>query len=142
MTRGPAKPNLGARFSDVEVAQHGKARRDTARGGVGEHTQVGNSSLVEEHQSRGDLGKLHQANRALLHTCAAGSRNDNQRNPVGQDRSIARVIFSPTTAPMLPPMNFSSRAQIWTRRPFRFPVAESSASGSLVAARISARRWE
>ena len=32
-------------------------------------------------------------------------------------RSMARVIFSPTTLPMLPPMKRGSCAQIWTGRP-------------------------
>ncbi len=31
---------------------------------------------------------------------------------ISMERSIARVIFSPTTAPMLPPMNFNSSEQI------------------------------
>ena len=35
---------------------------------------------------------------------------------------MARVITSPTTVPMLPPTNFSSIAQMWTRRPFRLPA--------------------
>jgi hypothetical protein len=36
---------------------------------------------------------------------------------------MARVITSPTTVPMLPPTNFSSMAQMWTRRPFSLPAA-------------------
>ena len=44
------------------------------------------------------------------------------------DRSMARVIFSPTTAPMLPPMNLISIAQILTGRPSRVALAEISAS--------------
>ena len=34
---------------------------------------------------------------------------------------MARVIFSPTTAPMLPPMNFSSIAQMLNRAAFERP---------------------
>ena len=33
---------------------------------------------------------------------------------------MARVIFSPITAPMLPPMNFGSMAQMWTCASFQF----------------------
>ena len=58
------------------------------------------------------------------------------------DRSIARVIFSPTTAPMLPPMNFHSMAQMFTRRPSSVPPAEISASDSEVALRMPASRSE
>ena len=35
---------------------------------------------------------------------------------------MARVIFSPTTQPMLPPMKRGSMAQIWTGRPSSRPV--------------------
>ena len=56
------------------------------------------------------------------------------------DRSMARVIFSPTTAPMLPPMNLSSMAQMFTDRPSSFPVPEIRASESRVACCIPARR--
>ena len=55
-------------------------------------------------------------------------------------RSMARVIFSPTTQPMLPPMNFGSMAQIWTGRPSSVPAAEISASDSVVACCAVARR--
>ena len=40
---------------------------------------------------------------------------------------MARVIFSPITAPMLPPMNFGSMAQMWTVPPFQFPRGRRSA---------------
>ena len=49
------------------------------------------------------------------------------------ERSMARVIFSPTTQPMLPPMNFGSMAQICTWRPSSMPAAEIRASESEVA---------
>ena len=35
---------------------------------------------------------------------------------------MARMIFSPTTEPMLPPMKRGSMAQIWTGRPSSRPV--------------------
>ena len=56
------------------------------------------------------------------------------------ERSMARVIFSPTTQPMLPPMNLISMAQIFTGRPSIVPSAEIRASVSEVAWRIDARR--
>ena len=43
------------------------------------------------------------------------------------ERSMARVIFSPITAPMLPPMNLGSMAQMWTVAPFEFPDRRKSA---------------
>jgi hypothetical protein len=42
--------------------------------------------------------------------------------------SIARVITSPTTAPMLPPMNPYSMALMITARPFNLPRALITAS--------------
>ena len=56
------------------------------------------------------------------------------------DRSMARVIFSPITEPMLPPMNFGSIAQMFTWRAISLPLAEISASFRLVAARVAFRR--
>ena len=56
------------------------------------------------------------------------------------ERSIARVIFSPITLPMLPPMNLGSMAQIWTGRPSSVPAAEIRASESEVACCVVARR--
>ncbi len=47
------------------------------------------------------------------------------------ERSMARVIFSPTTAPMLPPMNFISSAQMLTVRPSSVPAAEMTAIGEI-----------
>ncbi len=49
------------------------------------------------------------------------------------ERSIARVIISPTTAPMLPPMNAYSMELTITRRPSSFPCALITASFSPVS---------
>ncbi len=56
------------------------------------------------------------------------------------ERSMARVIFSPITHPMLPPMNFGSMAQICTLRPSSVPAAEIKASANEVACWVVARR--
>jgi len=43
-------------------------------------------------------------------------------------RSAARVIFSPTTDPIEPPMNAYSMAQMTTLMPSSFPSAQRTAS--------------
>ena len=102
-----------AGLGDVQVAQHGEAGGDAARRRVGQHADVGNAGLIQTHQRGTDLRQLHQADSAFLHARAARGGDDDQRELCGRSaRSIARVIFSPTTAPMLPPMNFSSSAQM------------------------------
>ena len=55
-------------------------------------------------------------------------------------RSMARVIFSPTTEPMLPPTKRKSMAQISVFRPATLPDAAISASLRPVAFRIAASR--
>ena len=57
-------------------------------------------------------------------------------------RSIARVIFSPTTTPMLPPMNEYSIAATTVSMPLIRPVAVITASLRPVAAMLaSSRLW-
>ena len=55
-------------------------------------------------------------------------------------RSIARVIFSPTTTPMLPPMNEYSIAAMEVSMPLTVPVAAMTASLRPVAAMLVSRR--
>ncbi len=57
-----------------------------------------------------------------------------------RERSMARVIFSPTTAPMLPPMKRTSMEQISTWRPPSLPRAATRASRSPVSRRAASRR--
>ena len=55
-------------------------------------------------------------------------------------RSTARVMISPTTTPMLPPMKLYSMATTASSSPSRRPTAESAASRRPVAARPAASR--
>ena len=55
--------------------------------------------------------------------------------------SIARVIFSPTTTPMLPPMNEYSIAATTVSMPPIWPVAVMTASFRPVAAMLVSSRW-
>ena len=57
-------------------------------------------------------------------------------------RSMARVIFSPTTEPMLPPMNENSMAETMTSMPPMVPRESTTASGSCVFRWFSTRRSE
>ena len=54
--------------------------------------------------------------------------------------SMARVIFSPTTTPMLPPMNVYSIAATTTSRPSSRPDATITASFRPVLAMVFCRR--
>ncbi len=56
-------------------------------------------------------------------------------------RSIARVIFSPTTTPMLPPMKPYSIAATTVSMPLIRPVAVITASFRPVAAMLVSSRW-
>ncbi len=55
-------------------------------------------------------------------------------------RSMARVIFSPTTTPMLPPMNVYSMAATDVSMPSIRPVAQITASFIPVEAIVASRR--
>ena len=55
-------------------------------------------------------------------------------------RSIARVIFSPTTTPMLPPMNEYSIEAMTVSMPSSRPVAVTTASFMPVEAIVDSRR--
>ena len=54
--------------------------------------------------------------------------------------SMARVTFSPTTEPMLPPRNVKSRAHITTGYPPIVPVPYLAASDTPDFSRLSAMR--
>ena len=53
---------------------------------------------------------------------------------------MARVTFSPTTTPMLPPMKVYSIAAMTVSMPSRRPVAVTTASFMPVAAMLDFRR--
>ena len=55
-------------------------------------------------------------------------------------RSIARVIFSPTTTPMLPPMKLYSMAATLVSMPSIRPDAATTASFWPVASMLDSRR--
>ena len=66
-------------------------------------------------------------------TITTGSRRSSAR-------SIARVTFSPTTTPMLPPMKEYSIAATDVSIPSIRPVAQITASFMPVAAMVASRR--
>ncbi len=140
MTRGSGEADQRSRFGNVQIAEHREARRNAAGSGIGENADVRKLRFVQTHQGRRELRQLHQADSALLHSRTAGSRNDDQRHFFVQAALNGPGDLFPHTAPMLPPMNFSSSAQICTLRPSSNPLPQITASGRLVAARISVRR--
>ena len=106
------KSNKRAGFRDIQIAQHGKARGDTTCRRVCKDADVWYPCLVKAHQSRADLRQLHQTDGAFLHPGAAEAEMMIKGALSAIARSIARVIFSPTTDPILPPMNLNSSAQM------------------------------
>ena len=123
MTRGPANP-ISARLGDVQVAEHREARGDAAGRRIGQDRDVGERGAIEAGERGADLRHLHQRQRALHHPRAAGAGDDDHRHAAGSARSMARVIFSPTTTPMLPPMKPYSIAATTVGIPSMRPVAD------------------
>jgi hypothetical protein len=139
------KPDERMWLGDVEVAEHREAGGDAARGRVGEH---------------GDVGRRLRSSRAsaalTLAICMSENVPSIMRAPPEQDttttgrlcsrpRSMARVIFSPTTTPMLPPMKLYSMAATSVVMPSIVPVPHSTASlkpSSIVRhAAAASRAW-
>ena len=68
-----------ARFRHVDIAQHRKACRDTARRWVGQHNDIGQSGFFHFLNRNGRAGKLHQGQETFLHPRPTRGRNRNQR---------------------------------------------------------------
>ena len=80
----PGKADECPRFGERNITQTGKAGRDAACGGVGQHADVQPAAAVEPFQRGAGFGHLHQAENALLHPCAAtGRKNDERQVLVG-----------------------------------------------------------
>ena len=99
------------RLGDVEVAQHREARGHAAGRRIGQDRDVGQPRAIEARERGADLRHLHQRQRAFHHPRAARAGHDDDRQRAARWRARSpRVIFSPTTTPMLPPMNLYSIA--------------------------------
>jgi hypothetical protein len=82
--------------------------------------------FVEPHQRGRNLGHLHQADRAFLHARAARSRDTISGMRAGDAALDGARDLLAHHAPMLPPMNFGSMAQMLTGRPSSFPSPRSA----------------
>src|SRR5262249_16635377 len=60
-----------ARFGDVEIAEHRETGGYAAGRRIGQEGDVRQPGVVESRERRRNLGHLHQAERALLHSRAA-----------------------------------------------------------------------
>src|SRR6266446_4624501 len=76
---GAGEADECAGLRDVEIAKHGEAGSDAAGGGIGEQRNVREFFLVELGERGGHLGKLHEADGAFHHACAAGTGNGDER---------------------------------------------------------------
>ena len=134
ITRGPAKPINAPGSPMFRSPSMAKLAVTPPEVRIGQDADVRDFRLIQTRQSSRNLGELHQADGAFLHAQVRPEalKSITRGLRFSTDRSTARVIFSPTTAPMLPPMNFHSMAQIFTCRPSSEPEAESRASESWV----------
>src|SRR6267143_3366535 len=73
------KTDERAGFADVEVAEHGEAGGDAARGGVGEHRDIGQFFVIEAGKRGGHFRELHEADGAFHHARAAGTGDGDER---------------------------------------------------------------
>ena len=84
ITLGPGKSNERLGLCDVEVGEHGEARRNAPGRRIGQNRDVGERRPVKSRQRRADLGHLHQRQGALHHPCSARAGDDHQRDGTAQ----------------------------------------------------------
>ena len=141
MTRGPAKP-ISARGSAMFTSPS-MAKLAVTPPVVG-------SVRTEMYGSRARSSLASAA--LILAICISDSAPSIIRAPPEQETittgcwysmaaSMARVIFSPTTTPMLPPMNEYSIAATTTSLPPICPLAVTTASSMPVEAMVVSRRF-
>ena len=125
-TRAPAKPMRAFGSARLTSPSTAIGREDAPGGRVRHQAEMyGSPAARSALERRNGLGELHERQRALLHPGAARGGDDEQRHALG-DRasSAARATFSPTTAPIEPPMNAKSMTHMATARrppPCRHP---------------------
>ena len=136
MTRGPAKP----------ISAFGSAMfRSPSIAKLAVTPPVVGSVSTEMNGSRARSSRASAAE--TLAICISDSAPSIMRAPPEHEMmmtgwrrssaiSMARVIFSPTTTPMLPPMNVYSIAATTTSRPSSCPVATITASLRPVASMV------
>ena len=97
MTRGPAKQISAAGLGYLDIAEHRVAGRHPARGGMGEHDDIGQARLLEHLDRDSGAGHLHEREDPLLHPGAPGGGEEDQRAPElhrllgGGDDGVAHV---------------------------------------------------
>ena len=81
---GTSEGNEGIGLCQADVGLHGKACRDPARGGIGEHGDIEQPCVTMATDGTRGLGHLHEGGRPLLHARAArhGEAHDGQA-PLG-----------------------------------------------------------
>ena len=89
----------GVGLCQADVSLHGKAGRDTARGGVGEHGDIEQSRVAVTADGTRGLGHLHEGGRSLLHARAArhSEAHDGQA-PLGRQLEEATDLLAHDTA--------------------------------------------
>ena len=141
MTRGPAKP-MSARGS-AKMTSPSMAKLAVTPPVVGSASTEMNKPLASSRRASAAL---------VLAICMSEKPDSCMRAPPEHEtvttgmlwsmpRSIARVIFSPTTEPIDPPRKVKSITATTTRRPFTKPKPERSASFSPVLRCASLMRW-
>jgi hypothetical protein len=72
----PGEADERSRLRDVQIAEHGEARRHAARRRIRQHGDVGEPRPIESREGGADLGHLHQRQGPFHHPRAAGARDD------------------------------------------------------------------
>ena len=124
----PGKADECPRFGERNITQTGKAGRDPACGGVGQHADVQPAAAVEPFQRGAGFGHLHQAENALLHPCAATGRKNDERQVLVGSVLNRTCDFSPTAVLMLPIKKRLSSTATTACTPPILPIAVTAAS--------------
>ena len=136
----PGEPDQGVRLGDVDVAEDGERGEHPAGRRVAQEAQERDARGPQPLEGADRLGELHQRERSLLHPRPARGRDDEERDPAARACSAARVTFSPTTAPIEPPMNPKSMTHSAIGWPSIVPVPQTAASRIPVASWAAATR--
>src|SRR3981189_3704385 len=125
----PGETDERAGLGDVDVAEHGIARGVAAGRGIGED---GNKRQGDARRHRGGAADTFASCIRLMVPSIMRAPPEQEIITSGtlfaMAASIARVTFSPTTAPIDPPMKLNSIEQQMTGRPPNKPSAVTMAS--------------
>ena len=135
ITRRPAKPIKA--FGSARITSPREAKLAITPAIVGwSRRKYKDTRLGKLGQCRTGLGHLHQAD-PFIHAGSPRCGNNHYWDFALIPLSIERVIFSPTTDPILPPRKRKSITAMLRSFPPIFPMPQTTASSSLVFSRFA-----